>query len=177
MLTQIDFGILNFIQQYIAGPALDTVMAFITHLGDYGILWIGICLVFLTMPKHRKNGLILASAMVAGLIICNLLLKNIIARPRPFMINDFPIIINPPMGYSFPSGHSSISFVAASVIAARYRKYAPLAYLTASLIALSRIYLYVHYPSDVVAGALMGILIGVATVRIFDKKPGQSRVR
>ena len=169
MVTQIDFSILDYIQQHLTNPAQDNIMSAITHLGDGGLMWIGLCIVLMAIPRTRKSGFALAIAMIAGLVICNILLKNIIARPRPFVVNDFPIIIPPPSGYSFPSGHSSNSFIAATVIALRYKKFAIPAYIMAALIAFSRVYLYVHYPSDVITGAVCGIAIGYATVKIYEK--------
>ncbi len=170
MITQIDFSILEYIRQCLTSPPMDTFMTGITHLGDYGLIWIGLAIVLMAIPKTRKSGYALALAMIAGLIICNLLMKNIIARPRPFELWHYPIIIDKPIGYSFPSGHSSNSFIAATVIAMRYRKFAIPAYVMASLIAFSRVYLCVHYPSDIIAGAIIGIGIASATVKAFDKK-------
>ena len=170
MLTQIDFTILDYIRQHLTNPFADKFMTIITHLGDYGLLWIVLCIILMIIPRTRKSGYALAIAMIAGLVICNLLIKNIIARPRPFVINELPIIINAPMGYSFPSGHSSNSFIAATVIAMRYQKFAIPVYILAGLIAISRVYLYVHYPSDVIAGATIGSAIAYAVVKIFDKK-------
>ena len=168
-MTALDFAILQYIQQHIANPLLDYVMIAITHLGDYGIMWIALCVILLAMPKTRRSGVMLAVAMVAGLVICNIVLKNAIARPRPFMVDSFPILINPPMGYSFPSGHSCNSFVAATVIGMNYKRYRTVAFVMALLIAFSRVYLYVHYPSDVIAGAAIGAGIGYITVRLFGK--------
>lgn len=173
MLTQIDINIMECIRQNMTSPLTDKVMTAVTHMGDHGILWIGICIILMAVPKTRKSGFALAIAMIAGLVICNLLMKNIIARPRPFVAYDFPIIINPPMGYSFPSGHSSNSFIAATVIALRHRKVAIPAYIIATLIAFSRVYLCVHYPSDVIVGAVIGMGIGFVTVRLFDKYNGK----
>ena len=169
MITQIDFAILDYIQQHLSNSVSDKIMSAITHLGDYGLLWIGLCIVLMAVPRTRKSGFALAIAMIAGLVMCNLLLKNIVARPRPFVINDFPIIIPPPHGYSVPSGHSSNSFIAATVIGMRYKKFAIPSYVLATLIALSRIYLYVHYPSDVITGAVCGIIIGYITVRVCGR--------
>ena len=172
-MTQIDISIMECIRQNMTSPLMDKVMTAVTHMGDYGILWIGLCIILMAMPKTRKSGFALAIAMIAGLVICNLLMKNIIARPRPFVAYDFPIIINPPMGYSFPSGHSSNSFIAATVIALRHRKGAIPAYIIATLIAFSRVYLCVHDPSDVIVGAVIGMGIGFVTVRLFDKYNGK----
>jgi undecaprenyl-diphosphatase len=172
-MTQIDISIMECIRQNMTSPLMDKIMTAITHMGDYGILWIGLCIILMAVPKTRKSGFALATAMIAGLVICNLLMKNIIARPRPFVAYDFPIIINPPMGYSFPSGHSSNSFIAATVIAMGNKKLALPAYIIAILIAFSRVYLCVHYPSDIIAGAVIGMGIGCATVRLFDKYNGK----
>ena len=169
MVAQIDYNILEYIRQHISGPVMDRIMTIITHLGDYGLLWICLAFILMAVPRTRKSGFAVVAAMIAGLVICNLLMKNIIARPRPFEAYGLPIIIDRPMGYSFPSGHSSNSFIAATVIAMKYRKYAAAVYTTAALIALSRIYLCVHYPSDVIAGAVIGMGIGYVTVKLFEK--------
>ncbi|MBQ7900860.1 MAG: phosphatase PAP2 family protein [Clostridia bacterium] len=144
-------------------------MTVITHLGDYGILWVVLCIALLCRKETRKCGIALAVAMAAGLIICNIVLKNLVARTRPFIQGAVPILINPPMGHSFPSGHTTNSFIAATVISMNYKKYSTAAFALAALISFSRIYLYVHYPSDVIAGAVLGAVIGYGTVKLSDK--------
>ena len=160
MITELDFCILNFIRDNLANPALDTVMKFITHLGDGGCIWIITALVLLCFKKTRAAGICLAISLAVTAIAGNLILKNLFARTRPFIEANMPVIINPPGGYSFPSGHTSSSFAAATALAGCFKKYAYLFYIVAALIAFSRVYLYVHYPSDIICGAVLGIAIG-----------------
>ncbi len=148
----------------------DIFMRFFTHLGDYGALWIIIAVVMLMFKKTRKAGICLAVSLVATAIIGNVILKNIFARLRPFVVANFPIIISHPGGYSFPSGHTSSSFAAATALSLHYKKYAAAFYIVAALIGFSRIYLYVHYPSDVAAGAIVGVAVAIICHKIIQKR-------
>ncbi len=170
LITQIDFAILNFIQNNIANPINDAIMRFITHLGDAGAIWIFITIGLLVFKKTRKAGLCLGVSLLATAIIGNVVLKNIFARTRPFIEANFDIIINPPAGYSFPSGHTSSSFAAATAISLQCKKWAIPVFLLAALISFSRMYLYVHYPSDVIAGAILGIAVSILTHKLMCKK-------
>ena len=168
LITQLDFAILNFIQNNLTNSFTDMFMRFFTHLGDYGALWIITAVVMLMFKKTRKAGLCLAVSLVATAVIGNVILKNVFARLRPFIVENFPIIISPPGGYSFPSGHTSSSFAAATSLSLHYKKYAAAFYIVAALIGFSRIYLYVHYPSDVVAGAILGVVVSVVCHKILE---------
>lgn len=169
-LEQIDFQILDCIQLYIRSPFLDSAMSFITKLGNIGALWIILTILFLILKKYKKDGLALAAALILGAIFCNLLLKNIVCRPRPFNINTaIELIIPPPHDYSFPSGHTCASFSSAMVLLKTAAKRISIpAVIAAVLISFSRMYLYVHFPSDVIAGVVIGILCGIAAVKIIS---------
>ncbi|MBQ7976220.1 MAG: phosphatase PAP2 family protein [Clostridia bacterium] len=166
MITELDFLILNFIRSNLTGDIADVIMKFITRLGDAGALWIVIAVVLLCFRKTRNVGICLAIALVITHISGTVILKNIFARTRPFIEANVPIIINPPSGYSFPSGHTSSSFAAATVLSGFYKKYAAVFYAVATLIAISRVYLYVHYPSDILGGAVLGIAVGIICIKL-----------
>ena len=110
-----------------------------------------------------------------GLLLGEIALKNIICRPRPFQdMPGIPLLIPPPSGYSFPSGHSCASFAAATIIFLKDRRPGAAALALAALIAFSRVFLFVHYPTDVLAGSLLGVLCALAAAygyrRLFQKK-------
>ncbi len=170
MITQLDFAILDFIQRNFANTFTDMFMRLFTHLGDYGALWIITAIVMLMFKKTRKAGICLAVSLFATAIIGNVILKNIFARLRPYIVQNFAIIISAPGGYSFPSGHTSSSFAAATALSLHYKRYAPLFYAVAALIGFSRIYLYVHYPTDVLAGAIVGVAVAIVCHKIIQKR-------
>lgn len=172
MITKIDFSILDFIQNNMKGGIMDFIMKFITHLGDAGAIWIVIAVALLCFKKTRKAGIYLSVSLLLTALIGNVILKNIFARTRPFIAANHPIIINPPSGFAFPSGHTSSSFAAATTIGLIYKKYTPYAFILAFLIGFSRLYLYVHYPSDVLVGAILGIGIAVICKKlVYNKIP------
>jgi undecaprenyl-diphosphatase len=169
-IQDIDDSILTFIQENMRNPVLDLLMKYITYLGSGGILWIIIALVFIISKKYRYNGLMLAGALILCLIVGNLTLKLLVARLRPSDVNTtIELLIKRPTDFSFPSGHSLSSFASATVIFYTDKRYGSAAIFTAALIAFSRLYLYVHYPSDVAAGIILGISIGLITVYIALK--------
>lgn len=167
----IDFQILDFIQTHIKNPVLDAFMPFITSLGNAGALWIIFAVLCLILKKYRKDGIALSVALILGFFLCNLILKNIFSRPRPFIINTFTeLLISPPIGYSFPSGHSCASFAAATVLLkTTIKKIGIPAVIIAILIAFSRMYLYVHFTTDVIAGAVLGVFCGIVAIKIVEK--------
>lgn len=168
MITTIDFAILDFIQEYLRSDIADSVMRFITSLGDHGILYIAIALVMLCIEKTRKTGTELAVTLIVGFILCNLVLKNAVARLRPYTVTDFQIIISPLSDFSFPSGHTFFAFAFAAVLFRHSRKWGVAAYILAALIGFSRLYLYVHYPTDVIAGAILGVAIGIGAMKFCE---------
>lgn len=148
----------------------DVFFQFITHLGDKGIIWIALGLLLCFFKKTRKIGICVLVALLFGVIIGNLALKPIFARQRPFDARQgIEVLINKPKDFSFPSGHTLSSFAASSAVFLHNKKYGALCCILAFLIAFSRLYLYVHYPTDVIAGLVLGIACGVFSVFTVKK--------
>ena len=148
--------------QTIHNPVLDTLMCAITRLGDAGIFWILLCMVLLILPKTRRSGVILMAALLVDLVICNGILKPLVHRIRPFDVRTgIELLVKRPTDYSFPSGHTAASFasVTALYLAGEKKLWIP-ALVLAVLIAFSRLYLYVHYPTDVLGGVVAGLAAG-----------------
>lgn len=143
-------------------PIGDAFWSFITSLGNAGMIWIVLTLVLLIIPKTRKSGIFLAAALCVDLLLCNGLLKNIVARVRPYNVNTaIELLIARPSDFSFPSGHTAASFAAVTALYfAGEKKLSLFALLLAVCIAFSRMYFYVHYPTDILGGAAIGILSG-----------------
>ena len=165
-----ELEILNQLQK-LHTPVLDKIMVFITNLGSAGIIWIILTVVCLIIPRTRKVGWVMAASLIVGLILCNGILKNLVARTRPCDVNkSIQLLIKRPWDYSFPSGHTSASFAAATAIYAIDRRWGAAAYVLAALIGFSRLYLGVHFPTDVLAGAVVGILAAKAAQCLLEKK-------
>ena len=156
--------------QTIRTPILDQLMCFITSLGSAGRVWILLAVILLIFPKLRKSGVIILAALVVDLILCNGILKNLVGRTRPFDVNtSVSILINKPRDFSFPSGHTAVSFAAvAALFFSGEKKLWKISLVAAVLIAFSRLYLYVHYPTDILGGIVVGILAGYIGYRVVD---------
>ena len=158
-----DLPILDWIAANLWNPVLDVLMPLITLLGDAGIFWIAIAVALLCTKKYRKIGLGMAIAMAIGLLVCNVTLKPLVMRPRPYDYQAdvfqkiIPLLVEKQHDFSFPSGHTIASFEAATVIAINNKKWGIAAMVLAVLIAFSRMYLYLHYPTDVLASVVLGI--------------------
>ena len=163
-------NILLWIQENLRFEWLTPVMRFITYLGDAGILWIILSVLFLIFVKTRKTGLMTASALILDLLTVNILLKNIIARTRPYeVIENLTILIEKQSDKSFPSGHTAASFAFVSVLWFMAPKKVSIPFtVVAALIAYSRLYLGVHYPTDVLGGVVVGIVCGVMAYFIVN---------
>ncbi len=169
-MNSFESGILDKINEIFSSEFLDTVMPVITKLGDKGIIWIILTLVFLCFKKTRKIGFSMALSLIIGYLVGNLFLKNVVARIRPYNLNPEISLLVPKLSdYSFPSGHTLSSFEAATAIFIRNKKLGIPALVLAVLIAFSRLYLYVHYPTDVLAGVVLGIGIAILASFIVDK--------
>ncbi len=169
-LLNLDGGFLLFLQDYVRTPVLNGIMVFITSLGDGGTIWIVVSVLLLLHKKTRKAGMISLIALLGNLIINNEIVKNIVQRPRPFVtFTDLQIIIPQPGQFSFPSGHTASSF-ASAVTFYRYlpKKVGVPAVILAGLIGFSRLYVGVHYPTDVLAGVVMGIFLSYLAGWIVD---------
>ena len=170
-ITQIDFSILDWIQNTLKNPVLDVVMPVITHLGDGGFIWILLTLILIVIPRTRKTGILIGISLAAGAIAYLLILKPIIARPRPFTQNPAAVLlIKPPSDFSFPSGHTACAFSAVAVLFFRQNRLWIPAVILAAAIAFSRMYLYVHFPTDVLAGIIIGTGVSAAVCFIKPKE-------
>lgn len=169
LIQQTDFQILDWIQANIRTPWLDWLMPKITFLCENGWFWIVLTLVLLIWKRHRKCGWGMFTALILSLLIGNLLLKHAVARPRPCWINtDIDMLVAIPKDFSFPSGHSMASFASATVLMTYDRRVGIPALILSALIAFSRLYLYVHFPTDVLVGTLLGIVMGIIAPRIVE---------
>lgn len=164
-----EFAILDWIQANMRNPTLDLLMPAITALGNSGLIWLLLAGVLLLTPKHRRAGAAVLAGLVLEIICCNMVLKPLVARVRPCDVNTaVQLLIARPDDFSFPSGHTGASFAAAAALFAdRNRLWIP-SLILALLIAFSRLYLYVHYPTDILAGAAIGMMAGWAGRQAVD---------
>ena len=161
-----DLPVLDWIQANLKSSVMDTVMPIITVFGDAGIFWMVIAALLFIFPKTRRTGLGMAIAMMIGLIVCNVTLKPLVARIRPYDLQAELGITIQLLGermhdFSFPSGHTIASFEAAVVLLKNSKKMGIPAMILAVLISFSRLYLYVHYPTDVIASVILGTLFAL----------------
>ena len=178
-----DLPILDWIQATLQSDFMDQFMPFITKFGDHGTFWMIISALLLIFPKTRKTGLGMAIAMLMGLLICNVTLKPLVGRIRPYDLQAELGITIQLLGermhdFSFPSGHTIASFEAAVVLLKNSKKMGIPALILAVLIAFSRLYLYVHYPTDVIVSVILGTLfafIGNALAGLIAPKLGAGK--
>ena len=160
-----DLPVLDWIAGNLWCPFLDAVMPVITLLGDAGIFWIVTAVALMLFRKTRRVGVGMGIALLTGLLLCNLTLKPLCQRIRPYDYQQevfgklIPLIIERQHDFSFPSGHTIASFEAAGVIVLNNKKWGIAALVLAGLIAFSRLYLYVHYPTDVLVSIVLGIAL------------------
>ena len=169
---QIEFQFLDWIQSAVRCDFLDAFFKFVTTLGNGGAIWIAAGVLLLAFKKYRRTGVAVLLGLLGGLIIGNLILKNLIARERPCWINEtVELLIKMPTGYSFPSGHTLSSVIAATCMLVRDKHLGIPACILAALIAFSRMYLYVHFPTDILGAAVLGIGIAWGITRLCKKIP------
>lgn len=158
---ELEMNILNWIQS-IRTPLGDVLMPLITKLGDVGMIWILLAIILAVIPETRKNGAILAAALCVDFILCNGILKHLFRRMRPCDINSsVQLLITRPVDSSFPSGHTAAAFAAVTALdTAGARKLWKSALALAVFIAFSRLYLFVHYPTDILGGVIVGVAAG-----------------
>ena len=175
-MLSIDTAVLNFIYEHFRAGWLDFLMPLVTWLGQY--LWFPLAAALLISRKYRKAGLVMCAAILLDVIFCNGILKPLVARVRPFDTNTaVQLLISPPTDFSFPSGHTALSFSAASALYfSRSRLWIPAAAL-AFLVTFSRLYLYVHYPTDVLCGMLLGIVCGFAGKKLMQLLMGSRKLK
>lgn len=170
-ITNIDYTILQFIQG-LRNPVMDKVFVFITRLGDNGLIWLSLAIILLLFKKTRKCGITIIVGVALTFLLGDKIIKHLIARDRPFLsyplLPPAKLLIKAPTGYSFPSGHTASSFCAATAIFFHNKRFGAAAFCMAALIAFSRLYLYVHYPSDVLLGIILGIGMCFITKILID---------
>ena len=174
-----DLPVLDWIQSNLRSAFMDFIMPIITLFGDAGIFWIACSVILLLIPKYRKAGLSMGIALLLGLLVCNVTMKPLFARIRPYDYKEqyldtlIPLLVERQHDFSFPSGHTIASFEACTALMLRDKRLGIPATLLAILIAFSRLYLYVHYPTDVIASVILGTCFGFLGTwivnRIWDK--------
>ena len=177
-----DLPILDWIQANLTSPLWDKVWPIITMFGDDGIFWIALAVLFLFFSKTRKTGIGMLIALIIGLLVCNITLKPLVMRPRPYDFQEslgvtIPLLTERMHDFSFPSGHTIASFEAAVVILLNHKKGGFAALVLAFLVAFSRLYLYVHYPTDVIfsvfAGTAFAFLGNYLAGKVMGRLPGK----
>ena len=170
-ILAVDKAILLFLQNDLRSPILNAIMVFFTTIGDAGAVWLLLGIVLLFFKRGRKLGFCLLLAMAFTWLVNELAIKNVVCRPRPFnVIPELTTLVSKPTSWSFPSGHACASFSAAYVLTRLRGKKAAWVYVVAAVIALSRPYVGVHYPTDILAGAITGTLGGVLFTWIIAVK-------
>lgn len=171
-IRNFDGSLLIKFQHLTVHDSLTPIVKVFTHLGDVGIMWIVIAVLLMFFKRTRKYGLLMFASLVLTYLVNNLLLKDLIDRTRPYeMFDNVQRLIGKKHDASFPSGHSASSFAAAMCIYLNGpKKYGILALLLALLIALSRLYVGVHYPGDIVTGAIIGSLMAWLVYKVYDAR-------
>lgn len=156
----------------IHNPVLDAIMKVITMFGDSGIFFIALSAIFIIFKKTRKMGIAMAISLVFSVVITNLTLKNLVDRARPFAVDPSfleGMLVKLPTDPSFPSGHASACFAAATSSFFINKKWGIPFLILATLVAISRLYLTVHFPTDVIVGTIVGIISGIISALIAIK--------
>lgn len=177
ILKAFDLTVLNFIYNNMHGNVLDRIMVIVTSLGDMGLVWIALSAILICMPKYRRAGILTIGAVLLCTALGEGIIKHLVERPRPFLsVPAVNMLISKPLTYSFPSGHTATAFAAAGVLSCMLKRYRVYFFSLAALIAFSRMYLYVHYPTDILAGIILGIISSKLVLYLsdfYDQKKGQ----
>lgn len=169
-ITQTDFGILYWIQENLRCGFLDGLSAGLSVAFEGGFACAVLVIAFLFFRRTRATGVMLAVALFLVLLIGEIGIKNIVCRVRPCNIDQsIALAVKAPSAYSFPSGHTSVVFATATVLTAFDKRIGIPVYVLAAVVGLSRMYLFVHYPTDVLCGAVFGTICGVIAVIVFKR--------
>ena len=170
-LFHLDASLLLWIQENLRVSWLTPFFKQITKLGNVGWFWIFLTVILLLIPKQRRTGAMCAASLVGSVVVNNLFFKNVVARTRPYeVVEGLTRLIEKQSDYSFPSGHTAASFAAAVILFCSFRKIRDTGTHISGADQFSRLYLGVHYATDVLAGAVSGTLIALAVHWIFEKK-------
>lgn len=158
-----DFAVNDWIAAHLTADWLDPIMRVITSLGDGGVFWILLALIFLCFKKTRRMGAAMAISLIISTLITNVTLKPLINRPRPYELRTIEGLDTSllPGDASFPSGHSTVSFSGAFALFWQNKKAGAPALALAALIAFSRLYFYLHHPTDILGGILVGLVASI----------------
>lgn len=170
-----EFAFLDWLQQF-HNPVLDALAVFLNYAGEHGEIWIAFTLLLLLFRRTRKAGCAMATALVLYLVAGDCILKPLFARPRPCDVNTaITILVKRPHGHSFPSGHTASAFAAAFALWLQNRKLGVPALVLAAFIAFTRLYLYVHFPTDVLGGLVLGLALGFFASWLVDSLANKSK--
>lgn len=169
-ILNFDFAILDWIQATLRCAFLDGFSVVLSYVMTSGFLWIALGVIMLFFRRTRAVGVTLLAALAVVFLAGDVLLKHLVNRPRPFTVNtNIVLLMDPPTGWSFPSTHSGLAAAATTVLLAKKRALGVIALLLTICVAFSRLYLYFHYPTDVLCGLLLGILSALLMLWIVGK--------
>ncbi len=176
-MQALELSILDWIQANLRCGFLDAVLPVVSRVCDHGEVWIVLAALLLLDKRTRKTGLCLTVSLALDLVCCNLILKPLVGRVRPFAVNTgVTLLTPPPLDASFPSGHTAASFTSASAL---WTAKSPLRWpslVLAVVISLSRLYLYVHWPTDVLGGAVLGMILGYVGTKLVERRTADKNV-
>lgn len=169
-LNLFELGLLQGLQDLLQCPLLDTLTTVLSMTADKGIGMILLALVLLCIPKTRKTGVVIALALIFDLLLVNLCLKPLVARTRPYDLGiDLDLITHHPSDYSFPSGHTASAFATAVALYTAGKRWMGIGLCYAACMGFCRMYLMMHYPTDVLFGMIAGVLCGLAAMYVWKK--------
>ena len=173
-MLDFELSVLDFIQSFSGNEIIDNFWVFLTHIGDNGMIWILLSLALLIIPRTRKVGLMCVCGVILSGLFTNVILKQLIGRARPFNYSEIELLISKPHDFSFPSGHTSISFAVAFVLwqekfKIKKFKFYLLTMVLAVLISFSRLYLYVHFPTDIIAAVVLAFGYSIIARKVGNK--------
>lgn len=167
-IQNLDYRFIDWIQTHLRHPILDALMRFMSWIGNFGAIWVLAALALLLSGTGKHAAFCVMCALAVNVVLVNLILKRVARRPRPFANREDrnPMILAP-TDFSFPSGHTFSSFAASTVIYMFFPQIGIFALVVAFLISFSRLYLYVHFVTDVLISIVLGVLTGYAVCRIY----------